>query len=134
MACRFLLCDGCSRHVKTSDPSCPFCGRNMAGARPSSGEPYRRMAAAAAVAAGVAAITGCSQGPSGHAFYGGSGVVVPPDDSGSSGDDGATGSDAPSTVAFYGIANPMPDDASSTDASTHDAGDSAPPGDGSASG
>jgi hypothetical protein len=92
------------------------------------------MAAAAAVAAGVAAITGCSQRNSGHAFYGGPGVVQPGDDSGSSGDDGATGSDAPSAVAFYGIANPVPDAASSKDAADHDAGDAAPPGDGSASG
>jgi hypothetical protein len=71
------------------------------------------MAAAAAMAAGVATITGCGSNQSGTVFYGGAGIVG--DDAGDSGGDAASKSgtdaagDAPMVVAFYGIANPLPD-------------------------
>jgi hypothetical protein len=98
----------------------------------STGKPFRRMAAAAAVAAGVATIVGCgsNQGPStfngqgedaansGEAgppvFTSDATPGVPPEAGGNtgqsdaaseSGSDGA--GDAPMAVAFYGLGNPL---------------------------
>jgi hypothetical protein len=119
MVDQLVLCAGCSRHVKSEEAVCPFCGEGLSSARPSTGEPFRRMAAAAAVAAGVATVAGCGSPPSVVAYYGS--VGVPAD----SGDDGAAdapsavrdgAADAPSVVAFYGIANPMPTDAGAGEA------------------
>jgi hypothetical protein len=106
MADRFVLCAGCARHVKAQDAGCPFCGASFSSAsssRPSTGEPFRRMAAAAAVAAGVAAATGCSSQsspPSTGTFYG----CACPEDATVQSDSGDF--DAPSVVTFYGVANP----------------------------
>ncbi|MGD0679287.1 MAG: hypothetical protein ABSC94_28160 [Polyangiaceae bacterium] len=103
MADRLVICCACSRHIKSAETICPFCGEAAGLARTSTGEPFRRMAAAAAVAAGVAALTGCSA--SGTAFYGSPAPVEGLDAAGDS------AADAPSAVAFYGIANPIPADA-----------------------
>jgi hypothetical protein len=130
MVDQFVLCAGCSRHVKSEEAVCPFCGEGLSSARPSTGEPFRRMAAAAAVAAGVATVAGCGSPPSLVAYYGSAGIPA------DSGDDGAAdapsavrdgaadapsvvrdgAADAPSVVAFYGIANPMPADAGAGEA------------------
>lgn len=108
MADRFILCGRCSRHVKACEAACPFCGDALAMARPSTGEPFRRMAAAAAVAAGVAAVTGCSSNSSTSAVANDGSVGLL--DSGGDGannvsEDGAP--DAPSVGVFYGFANPL---------------------------
>jgi hypothetical protein len=119
MVDQLVLCAGCSRHVKSEEAVCPFCGEGLSSARPSTGEPFRRMAAAAAVAAGVATVAGCGSPPSLVAYYGSAGIPA------DSGDDGAAdapsavrdgAADAPSVVAFYGIANPMPPDAGAGEA------------------
>jgi hypothetical protein len=162
---RLVICIECSRHLKASEASCPFCGANAV--RPSGGDPFRRMAAAAAVAAGVTGFAACSSSSSpstsvfngaanvGDAasiststsvfvFYGAANIVVdadcnatnpPPrgcslpadggsasaDDAPSDAGDGSSGDatssgtsndageDAPSVVAFYGIATPLRD-------------------------
>jgi hypothetical protein len=96
-----VLCDACSRHVKASETSCPFCGASTNSARPSAGEPFRRMAAAAAVAAGVVGLSGCSS--SGMVFYGSAGIIVDAGD--------RSTEDSPSVVVFYGSPNPLPGDA-----------------------
>jgi hypothetical protein len=93
MAERLVACAGCSRHVRCSESACPFCGAPVSGV--STGEPerepFRRMAAAAAVAAGVVALTGCSSGHSSTAFYGSPGILPGDvnDASSGSGDDSA---------------------------------------------
>jgi len=119
MSHRFVVCAGCSRHVKAFEPSCPFCGGDRASARASTGEPFHRMAAAAAVAAGVATIAGCGSNQSPSVFNGaedgansgnsgeagvpmfisdGSQPVFPSDANGGTSTDaaGATGADATS--------------------------------------
>ena len=113
----FVLCGRCSRHVKTLEEACPFCGETLSSTRPSTGEPFRRMAAAAAVAAGVATVTGCSP-PSVGVYYGSPSINPAPIDSDGGGASDASdgGTDAPSAVAFYGIANPLPVDAGVGDA------------------
>lgn len=70
MAERLVLCVACSRHIKASETRCPFCGEMAV--RASLGDPFRRMAAAAAVAAGVTALTACGGGNTpGNTFSGG---------------------------------------------------------------
>lgn len=128
MADRFVLCPSCSRHAKVHEVRCPFCGEDLDAARPSKGDPYRRMAAAAAVAAGVATLTGCSSSTSHTAFYGAPGINGPQDGSGGTGDDGAA--DAPAPVPFYGLANPMPDAAGDAGVGA-ESGDGPEPTDGS---
>ncbi len=51
---RLIECATCSRHVKASDPTCPFCRAPMRAAPPTTRAPYARLAAGAAVAASVA--------------------------------------------------------------------------------
>jgi hypothetical protein len=77
MAERLLLCGGCQRHVRCSEVTCPFCGIAVSTAPTPPREPFQRMAAAAAVAAGVAALTGtgCSAANAGGASYDGSGPL-----------------------------------------------------------
>jgi len=66
-------CGACSRHVKSSEASCPFCGAaapassSPSGAASSSpsGAAYSRLAAVAAVAASVAALTSCRSSTTG---------------------------------------------------------------------
>lgn len=132
MGDRFVLCAGCSRHAKACEVQCPFCGTDLAGALPSRGEPFRRMAAAAAVAAGVAALPGCTAGNTTLAtFYG---IGNPgPSESGDAASEGAAGNDAagdaPAVGVFYGLANPMPLEAGAPDVDAGeppDAGDEAP--------
>jgi hypothetical protein len=96
---RLLPCAACARHVKSSDAACPFCGASMLGVASPATEPFRRMAAAAAVTAGVVALTGCSSSssPSVSAYYGSAGIT----DAGPTNSDDA-GDDGPSVVVFYG--------------------------------
>src|SRR5579863_4983777 len=56
------------RHIRRCEPACPFCGGALSTppAPAPSREPFRRMAAAAA----VATLTGCSSGGSAIAPYG----------------------------------------------------------------
>ncbi len=70
MAERLVPCAGCSRHVRCSEAACPFCGVTSFTSPQPSREPFRRLAAAAAVAAGVTGLTGCSSGGSVLAPYG----------------------------------------------------------------
>ncbi len=67
MSHRLVPCTGCSRHVRLSEPHCPFCGSGL----PSEAElpplvtpPQGRLSRAAlfafgAAAAGVVAVSGC---------------------------------------------------------------------------
>jgi hypothetical protein len=110
MAERLILCGACQRHMKSSEGQCPFCGETALRARPSVGEPFLRMATAAAVVAGVASVTGCSDNASSGVFYGLAQIQ-------DAGGDSATAPDT-SAVAFYGAPNPQ-------DASVPDASDAA---------
>jgi hypothetical protein len=104
MADRYLVCAGCSRHVKAWETACPFCSASLSSARPSTGEPFRRMAAAAAVAAGVAAVTGCSPSANPTGFYG----VGTPQEGFDSGFDSGNENPGDATLGvFYGIATPI---------------------------
>ena len=89
--------------------TCPFCGAPAEVARLSSGQPFRRMAAAASVAAGVTAVVACSLGSS-TAFYGSPGPIETSDSgqsrSGGSVSDGSA-ADSPSVIAFYGNGMPV---------------------------
>jgi hypothetical protein len=89
MAERLTACRGCSRHVKASDATCPFCGAPMAGVEPALSVPFRRMAAAAAVAS-AAALVGCTS----------STPALEAQDGSASDDSG------PSTAVFYGSGEP----------------------------
>ncbi len=95
----FLLCQGCSRHVKSSEDACPFCGAStssaaktgnpgMVGARQRS---RLLFGAAAAAVAGATAITGCST----TSIYG-----APTSDAGVHTDGGA--GDEGGSVVLYG--------------------------------
>jgi hypothetical protein len=110
MAERLILCGACQRHMKSSEGQCPFCGETALRARPSVGEPFLRMATAAAVVAGVASVTGCSDGTRSLVVFYGAGQVQ------DSGGDSAMAPDT-SAVVFYGAPNPGPQDASVPDAS-----------------
>ncbi len=112
---QLVECGACHRHVWSHETACPFCGAGTAGARAGSTElPFRRMAVAAVVAAGVAAVasTGCSSSSNGIPFYGNPGMTgedaSQPSDSGGSSSGGSSTSsgggatDGPSVVAFYG--------------------------------
>jgi hypothetical protein len=85
MTDRLAECASCSRHVKVCDTVCPFCGASRGATQGRRQEPFRRLTAAAAVAAGVSALTACGSGsqperaPSGGAFYGSPGIVTVPD-------------------------------------------------------
>ncbi len=70
MLSAFVLCSGCTRHVKAHEPVCPFCGGAPSLSVRSGGEPFLRMAAAAAVAAGIAAGTAECSPPSTGVYYG----------------------------------------------------------------
>jgi hypothetical protein len=113
MADRLVVCGGCSRHAKAFEVRCPFCGHGLSAARPSTGDPYRRMVAAAAVAAAVSTLPACSS-ESGTVFYGAPGSIEPATDAGEGGAGGGGKTDGPPSVGtYYGIANPIPvDDAS----------------------
>ena len=91
---RLIPCAACSRHVKASDAECPFCRASMLAVSAPATAPYRRMTAAAAVAAGVVAITGCSSSSDGSRA---------PGDDASTGGDSSVGDDA-SVGVFYGLA------------------------------
>ncbi len=66
----FLLCAGCSRHIKGSEFACPFCGAAIEGAARTGhaalmGSRTRHrllFGAATAAVAGAAALNGCSAG------------------------------------------------------------------------
>jgi hypothetical protein len=104
MADRLVQCPACSRHVKSRDPACPFCGAQMAGAPAPARTPFLRLQAAAAVAAGVAALVACADTE----------VPLPSQVRSSASDDaagGPSGEDSgfqpepdPSGVVFYGSA------------------------------
>ena len=91
---RLIPCAACSRHVKASDAECPFCRASMLAVSAPATAPYRRMTAAAAVAAGVVALTGCSSSSDGSRASA---------DDASTGDDSSVGNDA-SVGVFYGLA------------------------------
>ncbi len=66
----FLLCIGCSRHIKGTELACPFCGASIERAA-ATGHPaligsrvrHRLLfGAATAAVAGAAALNGCSAG------------------------------------------------------------------------
>jgi hypothetical protein len=102
MADRLVQCPACSRHVKSRDPACPFCGAHMAGARAPARTPFLRLKTAAAVAAGVAALATCADTE----------VLLPSQTRSNASDDAAGGDDGsgfqpepdPSGVVFYGSA------------------------------
>jgi hypothetical protein len=101
---RLVPCGGCSRHVLCSESACPFCGvAVLAGEAPRSRELFRRMAAAAAVAAGVTALTGCASGEASVPLHGVPGV---PGDASSSRDasspDDSAAIGVGSIVSYYG--------------------------------
>jgi len=66
MGGRLVPCGACSRHVRCSEVACPFCGGAVSMAPIPSREPFRRLAAAAA----VVALTGCATGGSSLPPYG----------------------------------------------------------------
>jgi hypothetical protein len=92
---RLIPCAACSRHVKASDAECPFCRASMLTVSAPATTPYRRMAAAAAVAAGVVALTGCGSSSGGSASG----------DDASTADDASPFGDDASVGTFYGIAS-----------------------------
>jgi hypothetical protein len=118
MGDRLVLCVACSRHMKASEACCPFCGGTIA--RVSTGEPFRRMAAAAAVAAGVTTLAAACSTPSASTFYGIAGIADPAPEGGTDGS-----ADSPSVVGFYGIANPVPEDAAAPTDAPSEASDAA---------
>src|SRR5580704_14975853 len=103
MAERLHPCAACARHVLCSERACPFCGAAIAVCSASPGslsEPFRRMTAAAAVAAGGAALTGCSSGGTAVPLYGGAGEGAY--DSGSGDVGGGSDDSGGSGIALYG--------------------------------
>jgi hypothetical protein len=97
---RLVQCPACSRHVKSDDPACPFCGARMtgmSGTRGPAGETFQRMKAAAAVAAGVAALVACADTE----------VLLPSRSDDAS--DGGSLEPPPSGVVFYGSPGPVSD-------------------------
>jgi hypothetical protein len=74
VSAQLILCDECSRHVKVSETTCPFCGARSF--RPSVRDPFRHMAVAAAVAAGVTGLTACSSDRSTGAIDHGSATMT----------------------------------------------------------
>jgi hypothetical protein len=102
MAERLTLCGACGRHVLCSEVTCPFCRAavSMAPHQPPR-EPFARLAAAAAVAAGVGALAGCAKSVPATGV-GGDGGLLEDAGNGDTEDNGA--SDAGSGIVFYGAA------------------------------
>ncbi len=84
-----VVCAACMRHVRKTETTCPFCAEALVARKLSDAVPFRRVAAAAAVATSVASITGCGDGGRTHAFYGAPGISGVSDDSGGSPQDDA---------------------------------------------
>jgi hypothetical protein len=84
-----VVCAACKRHVRKTETTCPFCAKALVARKLPEAIPFRRVAAAAAVATGVAALTGCGERGTNHTFYGGPGITP-----GSSDDAGASQQDA----------------------------------------
>jgi hypothetical protein len=84
-----VVCAACMRHVRKTEKTCPFCAEPLVARKLPEMVPFRRVAAAAAVATGVAAITGCTEGKRAQPFYGGPGIIEMSDDSGGSTQDDA---------------------------------------------
>ena len=63
MATPLVACSGCDRHVRSSEPACPFCGTKQEPVdlvrAPASRVAYR----AAVVLAGAAALSACEKQP-----------------------------------------------------------------------
>ncbi|MCA9610240.1 MAG: hypothetical protein KC619_31810 [Myxococcales bacterium] len=143
-----IACLGCARHVRASDPVCPFCGEALPASLRSQSPrlPTERLSRAAtfvfgatlaaSTAVGCGDGTGSDAGPSvDDAGYDAGNIAppygIPPDDAGP-GDDAGTdaGHDAGNIAPPYGI---PPDDAgpgddAGTDADAgYDAGNIAPP-------
>ncbi len=116
---RLIPCGTCSRHVKASEGACPFCRAPTAIRSEPATRPYRRMVAAATVAASVVACS--ADAPSVTVFYG----SAQPGDASTPEKDSAV-DDSPSAVAFYGSIRPLdsstPVDATSEDARPTDSG------------
>lgn len=117
---RLIACTSCHRHMRTSEPECPFCHAPLPKGAPTRGTPVGRFGRAAivvATTAGVAGavdLAGCSDGPpimAGDAYglamdvkndyitaadaYGIAPDVIPPFDAGS--DAAAADADADAT-------------------------------------
>ncbi len=101
-----LPCHACGRHVKSCEPSCPFCGaaRSCEEAAPRVEPTGVRLAAVVAVSAaiGVTACSSSSSGPVAQPMYGGVGMT----DSGLPAD---AGSDVPTAQPAYGVVMPPVD-------------------------
>jgi hypothetical protein len=86
-------CGGCDRHVKSDEPTCPFCGAAVDARRPVPGRPSARLGRAATFAFGAALAAASASG---------CGESHTPDDAAAEEPD--AGTDA-------GEATPPPDDA-----------------------
>jgi hypothetical protein len=104
------LCASCSRHVKSADLACPFCGSSSFANVP---RPISRATRAALVFGGAVMVSGavaCSDDTSAAALYG-----VPSD---------AAAQEDVSAVALYGLpVDAMPPPTPSTDAAADAAND-----------
>jgi hypothetical protein len=89
MADALAPCSSCIRHIRGSESICPFCGAAASPRPRQATEIFPRLAAAAAVAAGVASLVSCSHETSASSFYGAAGI---PGGEESSGSDGGTSS------------------------------------------
>jgi hypothetical protein len=116
---RLVECGGCSRHVKSCEAACPFCGAPLRAAPARVQATFRRTRAAAAVAAGVASVVACTTTE--MQIYGA--PDVPGDDDASfpmAEDAGGLVAPPTSGMVFYGSAGiepPAGRDASNADAS-----------------
>lgn len=85
---KLFLCEGCNRHVKDADLSCPFCGSALGDLACDTSRPVPRMSRAAVtilVAAGFAATASACGGA---ASYGMADTGALYDDAGDAGDGG----------------------------------------------
>jgi len=105
---RLVACLGCQRHVRSSEPRCPFCDADVVVPAEPLRRPIGRLGRAALFAFGAtlgATSIGC--GESTTPLYG-----APPEDGGSMSDAGTdSGGPAPAYGAVPADAGPMGDDA-----------------------
>lgn len=118
----FLICDGCSRHVKCGDEVCPFCGTGVSCAKPAgnasqAGARTRSKLLFGAVAGLVA--TSATASCSSTAFYG-----APCTDQ-NCGVQQDSGSQTDGAIAFYGAPNFDSGSKDATDDTSDDAADAA---------
>ena len=116
MATRLRPCGACARHVRVTDPVCPFCGATGAESGGSSAaELARPLSHAAVLFVGATTLAACAGGPgdlsssSGGSGTSGSGSSSSSGSSGSSGDTTSSSSSGepepdPLPVPMYGPA------------------------------